>query len=59
VVHAVIKLHDSSLVTASVAVVGGAEDGNDVFVVRPIVSFHDELMGSRDQAQAVVTVELL
>ena len=35
--------------TASVAVVGGAEDCDYILIVYPIMSLHDQLMGSCNQ----------
>jgi hypothetical protein len=40
-VYRVIDLHNRSLVTTPVAVIWGREDGNDLSVVLPLVSFHD------------------
>lgn len=57
--HVLIELHDGSLVTAAVAVVGRREDGNDGLFVAPVVSFHDKLMGTRDESKTVGAVELL
>lgn len=54
-----INLHDSSLVTTSVAVVGCREDGHDISILRPIVSLHNQLMCSGDECQAIVMVECL
>jgi predicted transcriptional regulator len=42
VVHLLIELHDSSLVSATVAVVGSTEDGNDILIVAPVVSLEGE-----------------
>lgn len=38
--QALIKFHDSSLVTAAVTVVGGREDGDDVPFLRPVESLN-------------------
>jgi hypothetical protein len=42
VVHLLIELHDSSLVSATVAVVGSTVDGNDILIVAPVVSLEGE-----------------
>eukprot|EP00955_Chlamydomonas_euryale_P049319 354230-Chlamydomonas_euryale.AAC.7 len=42
--HVVRDLHDGRHVAAAVAVVGRAEDGHGVFVVRPVVALHDKLV---------------
>ena len=52
-----VNLHDCCLVTASVAVVGGRENGDDVAVLRPVVTLHDQLMGSRNERESVILVE--
>jgi hypothetical protein len=39
--HVLIDFHNCSLVAAAVAVVGCAENGNNVFVVRPVESIHN------------------
>ena len=43
----------------SVAVVGGGEDRDDVTLVRPVVTIHDQLMGTGNARQVVRVVELL
>ena len=58
-VDRVVHLHDSSLVTASVAVVGSGEYRDDCPVVLPLVSFHDELMRTGDKVQTVNVRKLL
>jgi len=59
VFEGVVQLHDGGLVPAPVAVVGGGEDGDDVPVVRPVVTLHHQLMGSADQGQTIRMVECL
>ena len=59
VLEGVVQLHDGGLVPAPVAVVGGGEDGDDVPVVRPVVTLHHQLMGSADQGQTIRMVECL
>lgn len=54
-----VDLHYGSLVSASVAVVGSREDCDDVALVSPVVSVHDQLMGTCDSGQPVRVVELL
>ena len=41
-----------------VAVVGCREDGHHLLLVGPVVAFHDQLMGPRDEVQPVGLVEL-
>jgi len=45
--------------TTSVAVVGCAEDGDNILVMAPVVALHDQLMRSRHQSQTICLVELL
>ena len=47
ILEGVVKLHDGSLVSTAVAVVGGGEDGDHVPVVRPVVPLHHQLVGPR------------
>ena len=47
------------LVSASVAVVGSGEDGDNIPVVGPIVSLHHQLVSSADQRQSIRMVERL
>ena len=54
-----INLHNGRLVAAAVAVVGGAEDGDDVLLVTPVVAVHHQLVGARHKCEAVVVIELL
>lgn len=57
--HVLVHLHNSSLVSASVAVVRCREDSNHVTFVSPIVSVHHELMGSGNANEVIGVVELL
>jgi len=49
VFHKLINFHDGCFVTASITIVRGGEDGDDVSVVRPVVSIHDKLMGTSNK----------
>ena len=57
--HEFINLHNGGLVTASVAVVGGGEDSDNVTLMSPVVAVHDELMGTGNPGQVIGVVELL
>lgn len=57
VLQVLIQLHNRRLVPATVAIIRRRENGNDVPIVRPIVTLHDQLMCSCDQLQSVVVVE--
>lgn len=57
VLEVLINFHDGGLVTAPVAVVGGAEDGDNVSLVAPVVTLHHELVRPRHEGQAVAVVE--
>ena len=59
ILEGVVKLHDGSLVSTAVAVVGGGEDGDHVPIVTPVVALHHQLMGPAHQGQAVRMVECL
>lgn len=59
ILHELVDLHDGGFVAAPVAVIGRREDSNDVALVRPVVSIHDQLMGASDARQVVAVVKLL
>lgn len=53
----VVQFHDGRLISAAITIVGGGENRHHVPVVAPVVSFHDELVSSGHQGQAVGVVE--
>jgi hypothetical protein len=57
--HELVHLHNSSFITASVAIIGSREDSNHVAFMGPIVSVHHELMGASDADEVIGVVELL
>jgi len=59
IIHIFIHLHDTCLVCASVTVVRCREDSDDVLIVTPIETIHDELMCARNKLQIVHMIELL
>ena len=56
--HELVDLHNSSFITASVAIIGSREDSNHVAFMGPVVSVHHELMGSGDADEVIRVVEL-
>lgn len=52
-----VNLHDRSLVTATIAVVRSTENGDHISILTPVVAFHNKLMCSCHQGEAVVVVE--
>jgi hypothetical protein len=52
-----VNLHDSSLVATAIAVVGCAEDCDDIPILTPVIALHHQLMRSRHECQAIVVVE--
>mmetsp|Transcript_26881 Transcript_26881/g.69114 ORF Transcript_26881/g.69114 Transcript_26881/m.69114 type:complete len:273 (-) Transcript_26881:430-1248(-) len=54
-----IKLKDSSLITASVAVIRSRKYGHNIMIVGPFKTFHDQLVSSYNQTKAIHVVELL
>jgi len=52
-----INLHDGSLITTSIAIVGGREYRHHIPILAPVVAFHNQLMGSCNKRQPVVMVE--
>ena len=59
VVHVLIHVHDGRLVAAAVAVVGGAEHGDDSALVLPQEALRNQLVRADDEAQPVDVVEVL
>lgn len=59
VLQVLVNFHDGCLVAAPVAVIGRTKDGHHVLLVAPVVPFHDKLVGTRNEGQAVVVIELL
>lgn len=73
ILEMLINLHDGSLVTAPVAVVGSCNQlaltayprppehtrkySNDIAVLRPVVALHNQLMCSRNERDSIVVVE--
>jgi len=55
----IVDFHNSSLVTAPVAIIGRRKNRDDGSVVLPLVSFHDELMRARNKVQAIDVRKLL
>ena len=58
-IHILIYLQYPSLIPTPVTVVRRGENGHHVIVVTHTIAIHDQLMGPRDQLQAVRMVELL
>ena len=54
-----IELHNGSLVATSIAIVGRREDGDNIFVMRPIEAFHDKLVCAGDKGKTVGMIEIL
>lgn len=52
-----INLHDGSLITTSVTVIGGTKNRDNIPVLAPVVSLHDQLMCSRHEGKTVVVIE--
>lgn len=42
----IVNFHNGSLVTASVTVIRSRKDGNHRSIVLPLITLHDQLMGS-------------
>jgi len=55
----IVDFHNSSLVTAPVAIIGRRKNRDDGSVVLPLVSFHDELMSTSDKVQTINVRKLL
>lgn len=56
--HELVDGHNSSLVTASVAVVRRTEHSHDITVMSPVVTLHDKLMSTGDPGQVIRVIEL-
>ena len=58
-INRVVNLHDSSLITASVTIIRSREYCDNLPIVLPLVSFHHQLMGTRNEMESVDVSELL
>lgn len=58
-VQLLVDLHDGCLVATAVAVVGCTKDRDNIVVVGPVVALHDQLVGSRNELEAIGVVVLL
>ena len=54
-----IDFHDGSLISTSIAIIGGAEHGDYILFMTPIVPLHHELMSSGDHCEVVGLVKLV
>lgn len=52
-VDSVVDFHNGCLISASVTIVGRGKDRYHASVVLPLVTFHDQLMGSCNKVQPV------
>jgi len=59
ILHLFVKLHDCSLISASITIVGSTKNRHDVSFMAPVVALHDKLMSSSDKSKSVVVVELI
>ena len=57
--NSIIDLHDSCLVTTSVAVIWGWKDSDNLSIMLPLVSLHHQLMGTGDEVQPIDVSKLL
>jgi hypothetical protein len=52
-----VNLHDRSLVSTSIAIIRGTKDGHDVSLLTPVVTFHNQLMGSANEGETIIMVK--
>lgn len=57
VLQMLINLHNRSLVTTSITVIGSAENRHHISILAPVVSFHDQLVCSGYQCKTIVMIE--
>lgn len=57
--HEFVDLHDGSFITTAVAIIRCREHGNDVPIMRPVVTIHNQLMSSGYQFEIIAVIELL
>lgn len=55
--HMLIHFHNRRLVSTSIAVIGSTENSHHVFIMRPIISFHHQLMRSGDKCKAIIVIK--
>ena len=58
VLHELINLHDCCFVTTSVTIVRSGENSDDISIMRPIISIHNQLMCSSYQLKIVGMIKL-
>ena len=59
VLHELINLHDCCFVTTSVTIVRSGENSDDISIMRPIISIHNQLMCSSYQLKIIRMIKLL
>jgi hypothetical protein len=57
VLEVIVQFHDSCLIAASVAVIRRRENCHHLTLMAPIITLHDQLMGSGNQSEAVSVVK--
>jgi len=55
----IVKFHDGGLISTTITVVGRGEDGDNIPIVTPIVSLHNQLMSSRNERYTIRMVKSL
>ena len=58
-IHGIVDLHNCGLISTSVTIVGGRENGNDLSIVLPLIAFHDKLVGTWNEMKAINVSKLL
>jgi len=53
ILQGVVELHDGSLISTSVTIIGSREDGDHISVMGPVVPLHHQLMRPCDQSESV------
>ena len=54
-----VNLHNGSLITTSIAIVGCRKYRHHIPILTPIVAFHNKLMSSCNERKSIVMVECL
>lgn len=55
----IVDFHNGGLIATAVAIIGRRKDGHNRPIVLPLIALHNELMGSRNEIQAIDVRELL
>ena len=57
--NGIIDFHNGRLITTTVAVIGSRKHRNNLAIVLPLITFHDQLMSTRNKVKTINVRKLL